>query len=316
MAIKDYSTEPDMNTTISGINIAEGCAPSGINNAIRQLMADVKKESEAQEQAVSDIDALRSLIAEEVAKCLKLSGGKMEGNLVSVDGESVGKVVFIGTATDFDTLTVSGRYYLGYYAHPNSPNGGSINGFLVVSGQKDGTGYTTQTFYQAGAAGNTTCDIYCRKLVGGTWSPWYKLLTSAGGTLTGNLSFGCHSATEINSIELQPPSGSGHGGYIDFHFNGTAADYTSRIMENISGHLEINAPNGLGLDGQRVLTGADTFITGPASTSFTLPAGGTWRYLCVRTEGDTNKAIVGDAAGGTTVNFGHQYPMVFAVRIL
>ena len=47
MAIKDYSITPDMNTQISGINIAEGCAPSGINNAIRQLMADVKEESEA-----------------------------------------------------------------------------------------------------------------------------------------------------------------------------------------------------------------------------------------------------------------------------
>lgn len=43
MAVKDYSTNPDENTTISGINIAEGCPPSGINNAIRQLMADVKQ---------------------------------------------------------------------------------------------------------------------------------------------------------------------------------------------------------------------------------------------------------------------------------
>ena len=42
MAVSNYSTVPDQNTQISGINIAEGCAPSGINNAIRQLMADVK----------------------------------------------------------------------------------------------------------------------------------------------------------------------------------------------------------------------------------------------------------------------------------
>ena len=56
MAIKDYSTTPDLNTQISGINIAEGCAPSGINNAIRQLMADVKAEKEAKdaEQAAKD----------------------------------------------------------------------------------------------------------------------------------------------------------------------------------------------------------------------------------------------------------------------
>lgn len=49
MAVKDYKTNPDENTTISGINIAEGCAPSGINNAIRQLMADVRSDHDAQE---------------------------------------------------------------------------------------------------------------------------------------------------------------------------------------------------------------------------------------------------------------------------
>jgi len=40
MAVTDYSTTPGSNTSISGINIAEGCPPSGINNALRQLMAD------------------------------------------------------------------------------------------------------------------------------------------------------------------------------------------------------------------------------------------------------------------------------------
>ena len=42
MAVTDYSTTPGSNTTISGINIAEGCAPGNINNAFRQIMADVR----------------------------------------------------------------------------------------------------------------------------------------------------------------------------------------------------------------------------------------------------------------------------------
>lgn len=42
MAVSDYSTTPASNTTISGINIAEGCPPGNINNAFRQMMADVK----------------------------------------------------------------------------------------------------------------------------------------------------------------------------------------------------------------------------------------------------------------------------------
>lgn len=41
MGISSYSKTPSSNTTINGINIAEGCPPSGINDAIRQLMADV-----------------------------------------------------------------------------------------------------------------------------------------------------------------------------------------------------------------------------------------------------------------------------------
>lgn len=44
MAVDDWSTTPGSNTTISGINIGENCPPANINNAIRQLMADVKTE--------------------------------------------------------------------------------------------------------------------------------------------------------------------------------------------------------------------------------------------------------------------------------
>lgn len=42
MAVQDWATAPASNTSISGININEGCGPSGINNAIRQVMADVR----------------------------------------------------------------------------------------------------------------------------------------------------------------------------------------------------------------------------------------------------------------------------------
>ena len=41
MSINDYDPIAGNNSTISGINIAEGCPPAGINDAIRQLMADL-----------------------------------------------------------------------------------------------------------------------------------------------------------------------------------------------------------------------------------------------------------------------------------
>jgi hypothetical protein len=40
--VSEWSSTAANNTDIAGINIAEGCAPSGINNAIRELMAQVK----------------------------------------------------------------------------------------------------------------------------------------------------------------------------------------------------------------------------------------------------------------------------------
>ncbi len=42
--ISEYSATASNNTDIGGINIAEGCAPSGINNAIRELMAQLKDQ--------------------------------------------------------------------------------------------------------------------------------------------------------------------------------------------------------------------------------------------------------------------------------
>lgn len=40
--ISEFSSNPANNTDIGNIDIAEGCAPSGINNAIRELMAQLK----------------------------------------------------------------------------------------------------------------------------------------------------------------------------------------------------------------------------------------------------------------------------------
>ena len=41
--ISEYSTTNSANTDIESINIDEGCAPSGINNAIRELMVHLKE---------------------------------------------------------------------------------------------------------------------------------------------------------------------------------------------------------------------------------------------------------------------------------
>lgn len=42
------------------------------------------------------------------------------------------------------------------------------------------------------------------------------------------------------SIELVPSTTAKHGGFIDFHWGGSATDFTSRIIENVRGYLELN----------------------------------------------------------------------------
>lgn len=83
--ISEFSSTPANNTDISGINIAEGCAPSGINNAIRELMAQLKDQ-----QAGTDGDSFT------------VGGGFT----------SVGAAVFSSTVAIAGAATVSGNAVL------------------------------------------------------------------------------------------------------------------------------------------------------------------------------------------------------------
>ena len=229
MAIKDYSTTPDMNTTISGINIAEGCLPSGINNAIRQLMADVKEESEAQSEAYT---ALRALVAQEVEKCLSLIGGTMSGpivgsvNIAMRSPNSSGRLLFLG-----GTSTSDGAY-LGLYGADN----GSVGRARLVAVKGDAT--TELMVKTNGTASINNNDIF----------------TSAGGVMQGEINFNHYTARNLGAIEMQPRTGSNIGGYIDFNFNGSAQDYTARIIEAQQGVIDIEAAGGVRVNGKPGLT--------------------------------------------------------------
>lgn len=42
MAVEDWSTDPNLNATVDGINIAEGCPAENLNNGLRAVMAAVR----------------------------------------------------------------------------------------------------------------------------------------------------------------------------------------------------------------------------------------------------------------------------------
>ena len=63
------------------------------------------------------------------------------------------------------------------------------------------------------------------------------------------------------SIEIFPGTSVEHGGYIDFHYNSNAADYTSRLLEAPSGYLTLN--------GMGILTRANIIAVWNVAVTFT-----------------------------------------------
>lgn len=129
MAVSDYSTTPASNTAISGINIAEGCSPAGLNNAIRQLMADVKTFSGTVQTLDADLTSwagvtrasgfdtfaatpssanLRALLTDEVGTGAAYFVGGALGTPASVTLTNATGLPFAGLAADAVRLSSEG----------------------------------------------------------------------------------------------------------------------------------------------------------------------------------------------------------------
>lgn len=82
--------------------------------------------------------------------------------------------------------------------------------------------------------------------------PWRTIFNSGNCNLP-TVPWTCSSLTATNDVTAKAGlygqyleftsigSSAGHGGFIDFHFNGNTADYTSRIIEDASGQITIKA---------------------------------------------------------------------------
>lgn len=119
--ISEYSTTNSNNTDIQSINIDEGCAPSGINNAIRELMVHLKN---FQTNASGDGATLASLV-------------------VQGTGSFTGGVTLSGGATLSGTNTLSGSNIMS--GNINSSGTNTFSGSQVISGNINSSG-TTNTF--------------------------------------------------------------------------------------------------------------------------------------------------------------------------
>ena len=114
--ISEYSTTNSNNTDIESINIDEGCAPSGINNAIRELMVHLKEF-----QTGSSGDPLT------VAGGFVASGG-FTSNTMTVTGILTAS----GGAIMSSTNTLSGSNIIS--GNINSSGTNTFSGAQVISG--------------------------------------------------------------------------------------------------------------------------------------------------------------------------------------
>jgi fibronectin-binding autotransporter adhesin len=161
--ISEYSTTNSANTDIESINIDEGCAPSGINNAIRELMVHLK---EFQTGASGDAftfagGVLISGATNTISGNVLMSGTNTITGAVTVSGNinSSGTNTFSGTNILSGTNTVSGAVTAS--GNINSSGTNTFSGSQIISGGITSSG--TNSF-----SGTNTFNSGSLKLAGST----------------------------------------------------------------------------------------------------------------------------------------------------
>jgi len=173
-SIRDYSATNSANTDIQSIDISEGCSPAGINNAIREVMADLKDVSTG--AVALESPAMDSLTVDTTG--IVYAGGN----------------VGIGTSSPSSPLTINASLSAPQFEITRSEQtnqGFTINagGGNVTFDSIDGTGVVNGRYIFNSTIGSTTTErmrIDSTGNVGiGTSSPGKNLEVAASGGIPG-----------------------------------------------------------------------------------------------------------------------------------
>ena len=150
--VSEWSATPANNTDVGGIDIAEGCAPSGINNAIREMMAQLKDQ-----QAGTDADSFTVGGALVVSGATTLTGDATAPTQSSSDNSTkVATTAYV--TTKVGTLgTMSSQNASAVAITGGTVTGTTVNGNVVGS---NSTG--AKTISTSAPTGGSSGDVWYR----------------------------------------------------------------------------------------------------------------------------------------------------------
>ena len=275
MSVQDYSTNPDDNLTISGINIAEGMPPGLVNNAIRQLMSDIKVNSTELENGK-----------------LSTSGGTVTGNL------SIKNMLdLIGTAPA--TEQELGLYHLdkngnimGAHdfvhninnikaAQMYARNSSGLISSLGVYVEEDGTRYILSSHNII-----ITSDVE----IGRLYADGVRLITFSGTKGSPGLTM----RYSPDNGELYLDGRAIHGKADTAVYADNAGTLGGKAESALSVAFASEAQNSYGLKGMDMII---------AKQTYTLPGYGTWKYMYLIADSEHfYDMVIGEDPGGTVLS--------------
>ena len=276
MSVQDYSTNPDDNLQISGINIAEGMPPGLVNNAIRQLMSDIKVNSTELENGK-----------------LSTSGGTVTGN-ISIKNmlDTIGTAPATEQELGLYHLDKNGNIMGGHdfvhntnnikVAQMYARNSSGLISSLGAYVEENGTRYTLSSHDLV-----LTSDVK----IGRLYADGVRLIKFSGAY--GN---------EGLSMRYSPDSGELYLDGRAVHGKADTAVYadTAGSANALGGKAESALSVAYASKAQNAygLMGMDMII---ARTTYTLPNYGMWKYMFLVATNDTwLDMVIGEDPGGTT----------------
>ena len=214
------------------------------------------------------------------------------------------------TNTGFDLNTITGTGagpftgYVGFHQVANQTVGigaanfpGAENTGFVLTGFNSNAGWDSQLFM--GAVHGTSPALYYRASTGqGVFSPWYQLITSAGGTLTGPLIMAADPVAALGTATKQ---------YVDNHAP-LGGPYLPLAGGTVTGNLGVNGAAAVAGDfscgGAVRLSASGAYFSSDASYTRLVQDSGGWQWRYNRSSGVMQYVRGSDGAALFTLDSG------------